>query len=127
MKSKFLDCRIKLDLFHPGIDSCAPRMQSERSSKENGHVSSVILPTCRVVKKMFGFLDFWKQGFPVLCNKRVKGFKERDTVQNVWEKIAENLDFVENSNFIRGNTEAVVRCCSGVNCQKNIHGGVLLL
>ena len=30
-------------------------------------------------------------------------------VQNLWEKITENLGFVENSNFIRGNREAAVR------------------
>ena len=31
------------------------------------------------------------QGFPILYDKRVKGFKKRDTVQNIWEKIGENL------------------------------------
>ena len=34
---------------------------------------------------------------------------KRATVENVWEKIAESLDFVENSNFSRGSTEAAVR------------------
>ena len=29
------------------------------------------------------------QGFPVLYDKRVKGFKEKDAVQNTWEKVAE--------------------------------------
>ena len=33
-------------------------------------------------------------------------------IQNVWEKIAKNLGFVENSNFGKGSTEAVVRGCS---------------
>ena len=41
------------------------------------------------------------QGFPVLYDKRVKGFKEKDAVQNAWEKVAESLDFEENGNFIR--------------------------
>ena len=33
-------------------------------------------------------------------------------IQNVWEKIAKNLGFVENSNFSKGSTEAAVRGCS---------------
>ena len=42
--------------------------------------------------------------------QRVKGIKKRDTVQkNACEKITENLDVAENSNFIRGSTEAAVR------------------
>ena len=40
------------------------------------------------------------QGFPVLYDERVKGFKEKDVVQNAWEKVAESLDFAENGNFI---------------------------
>ena len=45
------------------------------------------------------------EGFPVLHNKKVKGFENRDMIENVWEKIIENLDFVENRNFIKGNTK----------------------
>ena len=41
------------------------------------------------------------EGFPVLYDKRVKVFKEKDSVQNAWEKVAESLQFAENSNFIR--------------------------
>ena len=41
------------------------------------------------------------EGFPVLYDKRVKDFKEKDSVQNAWEKVAESLDFAKNSNFIR--------------------------
>ena len=44
------------------------------------------------------------QGFPVLHDKRVKGFKEKDAVQNAWEKVAESLDFAENGNFIRASS-----------------------
>ena len=44
------------------------------------------------------------QGFPVLYDKRVKGFKEKDAVQNAWEKVAENLVFAENGNFIRASS-----------------------
>ena len=44
------------------------------------------------------------QGFPVLYDKRVKGFKERDAVQNAWEKVAESLNFEENGNFIRASS-----------------------
>ena len=39
--------------------------------------------------------------FPVLYDKRVKGFKEEDADQNTWEKVAESLGFAENGNFIR--------------------------
>ena len=39
-------------------------------------------------------------------------------VRNVCEKITENLDFVENSNFIEGNTETAVPGYSGVNLKK---------
>ena len=41
------------------------------------------------------------QGFPVLYDKKVSGFKEKDAVQNAWEKVAESLNFAENGNFIR--------------------------
>ena len=34
----------------------------------------------------------------------IKGFKEKDAVQNVWEKIAKNLEFTENCNFIRASS-----------------------
>ena len=44
------------------------------------------------------------QGFPVFYDKRVKGFKEKDAVQNAWEKVAESLDFAENGNFIRASS-----------------------
>ena len=47
------------------------------------------------------------QGFPVLYDKRVKGFKEKDAVQNAWEKVAETLDFADgnwNGNFIRASS-----------------------
>ena len=41
------------------------------------------------------------EGIPVLYDKRVRGFEEKDSVQNAWEKVAESLDFTENGNFIR--------------------------
>ena len=47
-------------------------------------------------------------------------------VQNVWEKIAENLDFIENGNFIGESTEAAVRGCSGINSVEDARGRVLL-
>ena len=40
------------------------------------------------------------------------GFKKRNTVQNVWERLSENLDF-ESSYFIRGSAKAAVRGSSG--------------
>ena len=53
---------------------------------------------CLQEKEMFA--DKVKD-FSVLYDKRVKGFKEKDAVQNVWKKAAESLDFTENGNFIR--------------------------
>ena len=38
--------------------------------------------------------------FPVLYDKTVKGYKEKDVVKNAWDKVAESLDFVENSKNI---------------------------
>ena len=35
------------------------------------------------------------KGFPVLYDKRDKDFKEKDAVQNAWEKVAEILEFAE--------------------------------
>ena len=40
----------------------------------------------------------------------------------VEKKIAENLDFVENSDFIRGSTGAGFRMCSSLNSQENTRG-----
>ena len=47
-------------------------------------------------------------------------------VQNSWEKIVENLDFVENINFIREGTEVAVCRFSAVNSQENTCGRVQL-
>ena len=33
--------------------------------------------------------------FPVLYDKRIKGFREKDAVQNAQKKVAESLDFEE--------------------------------
>ena len=44
------------------------------------------------------------KGFPVLHDKRVKGFKGKDAVQKAWEKVAESLDFAENGHFIRASS-----------------------
>ena len=41
---------------------------------------------------------------PVLYDKRVKGFKEKDAILNTCEKIAKSLDFAENGNFIRASS-----------------------
>ena len=46
------------------------------------------------------------KGFLVLCDNRVKSFKEKDAVQNAWEKAAENLDFAENGNFTRASSNS---------------------
>ena len=52
-----------------------------------------------------------EQRFPVIYDKRIKDFWKWDTVQIVWEKNTENIDFIENGNFIRENAEAAVRRC----------------
>ena len=44
------------------------------------------------------------EGIPVLYDKRVRGFKEKDSVQNTWEKRAESFGFAENGNFIRASS-----------------------
>ena len=44
------------------------------------------------------------KAFPVLHDKKVKGFKEQDAVQMALEKMAESLDFSENGNFIRASS-----------------------
>ena len=41
------------------------------------------------------------------------------------KKIGQNLDFVENSNFIRESIGAGFRGFSAVNSQENTHGGAL--
>ena len=46
--------------------------------------------------------------------------------QNVLEKVAENLDFVENSNLIRESTETAIFRCSGIYSQESTRGGALL-
>ena len=33
--------------------------------------------------------------FPCLYDKTVKGYKEKEAVQNAWDAVAESLDFVE--------------------------------
>ena len=38
--------------------------------------------------------------YPCLFDKTDKGFKEKDVVNNAWDEIATNLDFVENGKFI---------------------------
>ena len=44
------------------------------------------------------------QGFPVLYNKIVKGFKEKAAVRNAREEVAESIDFEENGTFIRASS-----------------------
>ena len=64
------------------------------------------------------------QEFPVIHDKRLKAFKKRNAIKNVWEETKENPDFVENNNFTRGIIETVVREYSGVNLQENTLGRV---
>ena len=45
------------------------------------------------------------KGFPVLYNKRLNVFEEKDSVQNVREKLTESSDFAENGNFIRASSK----------------------
>ena len=54
---------------------------------------------------------------PVLYDKRVKDFKEKDVIQNTWEKVAESFEFPENGNFIRAssNFEYFEDSCSEKN------------
>ena len=47
-------------------------------------------------------------------------------VQKVFEKIVDNLDFVEKINYIRESSETAVREFSGINVQENTSAGVQL-
>lgn len=38
--------------------------------------------------------------YPVLYDKQVKGYKEKDVITHVWEDVAKALDFVENSKHV---------------------------
>ena len=38
--------------------------------------------------------------FPVLYDKQVKGYMERDVVTNAWDTVASDLEFVENGKII---------------------------
>ena len=38
--------------------------------------------------------------FPVLYDKQVKGYKDRDMVTNAWDTVASDLEFVENGQII---------------------------
>ena len=91
--------------------------------KQDGQASCVILLTYKVIKKYVQEREIkddcvdkkwyhcsWKKkkylhkkykGFQFsLIKEWKKDFKKRDVIENVWTKVAENLDFVENSNFI---------------------------
>ena len=50
----------------------------------------------------------------------------RYVVKKVFEKIVDNLDFVENINYIRESSETAVLEFSGINLQENTSAGVLL-
>ena len=52
-----------------------------------------------------------------MYDKRVKGFKGKNAVQNACEKLAESLDFAENCNFIRTSTNWE---CFEESCSENI-------
>ena len=47
-------------------------------------------------------------------------------IQNIWGKIAENLNFVENINFIRESIVAAACGYSGTNLQKMTQEGLSL-
>ena len=38
--------------------------------------------------------------FPVLHDKQIKGYKERDVVTNAWDTVASDLELVEKSKII---------------------------
>jgi len=40
------------------------------------------------------------KAFPILYDKGSKGYKEKDAVNNAWEKVSEELDFVGNGKFL---------------------------
>lgn len=56
----------------------------------------------------------------------MEGFYIWDIVQNIRETNAENVDLIENRNFIRECAEGAVRGCCGINSGGNNRGWVLL-
>ena len=46
--------------------------------------------------------------------------------KNVWQEIAENLQLLEHSNFIRGSIESSVREWPAINLEDNTNCGVQL-
>ena len=60
-----------------------------------------------------------------IITERVKGWWESERLLKNAMKIAENVGFVENSNFTIGSIEAAISGCSG-NPQENTHSRVLL-
>ena len=89
-------------------------MVSQKIIKQNCHILNQIKPCDNLIlkSKFFdpklklsqGLILVQREPIPVWYDKRVKGFKEKDAVQNAWEKVAKSFDFVENSNFIRASS-----------------------
>ena len=48
-------------------------------------------------------------------------------VENSWGKISENLDFVENSKFIRESAEAAVCGCFGENSLESLRWSPIIV
>ena len=60
---------------------------------------------------------------PIPCCHVNRQWWKKETL--IEKKIAENLDFVENSNFIKGSTDAGFWVCPGVDSQESTCGGAL--
>ena len=39
------------------------------------------------------------RGFPVLCDKSRKGFKEKDAMKNAWDGVVRALEFIQTGNY----------------------------
>ena len=55
--------------------------------------------------------------FPCLYDKSDKGYKERDVVENAWNKVAEMVEFVEDGRLTKVFEQS--RCFLQLSCSSN--------
>ena len=50
--------------------------------------------------------ELWEtvRSFPVLYNRSLEGFKEKDAVKNAWDVVAEALEFIQTGDYFYFNS-----------------------
>ena len=50
--------------------------------------------------------ELWEtvRSFPVLYNRSLEGFKEKDAVKNAWDAVAEALEFIQTGDYFYFNS-----------------------